>query len=509
MNEPNLDGIEKIRGEHKEENSSENFLVRVGDKSIARYSNVLVRRGFEDITKVSTPIKEVKIGEQIWMAENLNVEHYRNGDPIPEVSDPNEWAKLTMGAWCYYDNDPENGKIYGKFYNWYAVNDPRGLAPEGWHIPTEAEFYKLQEAVSNDGNALKALGQGNDYDFGAGAGTNTSGFSALLLGLRFCDGDFFLLGYRGDFWTATELGTYEACLMYLFKGSNIISYSNSVKKCGLTIRCVKGEDCALQGTSDIHKTIELNPDDAEAYCNRGDTKYYFQDYGGAIQDYNKAIELNPNDALTYYSRGNAKGKLGDHRGAIQDYNKAIELNPNHAEAYYMRGHAKSDLEDYRGAIQDYNKAIELNPNDSYVYNNRGNVKGKLEDHRGAIQDYNKAIELDPNIGWVYGNRGNAKNELEDYGGAIQDCNKAIELNPNDANAYNNRGNAKHNLKDHKGSIQDCTKAIELDSNHAEAYYHRGLAKQDLGDNAGACLDWSKAGELGEVRAYELIKKYCS
>jgi uncharacterized protein (TIGR02145 family) len=85
----------------------------------------------------------VKIGKKIQTTENLNVSRYRNGDIIPEVTDPTQWANLTTGAWCYYNNDPTNGSIYGKLYNWYAVNDPRGLAPEGWHIPSLDESYEL------------------------------------------------------------------------------------------------------------------------------------------------------------------------------------------------------------------------------------------------------------------------------------------------------------------------------------------------------------------------------
>ena len=85
-------------------------------------------------------IETVKIGSQEWTVKNLDVTRYRNGDIIPEVKDPIEWASLKTGAWCYYDNDPKNGKIYGKLYNWYAVNDPRGLAPEGFHIPSLDEF---------------------------------------------------------------------------------------------------------------------------------------------------------------------------------------------------------------------------------------------------------------------------------------------------------------------------------------------------------------------------------
>lgn len=81
----------------------------------------------------------------IWAERHLDVTRYRNGDLIPEVQDPSEWSKLTTGAWCYYNNDPENGKKYGKLYNEYAINDPRGLAPIGYHITSNYEFFIASE----------------------------------------------------------------------------------------------------------------------------------------------------------------------------------------------------------------------------------------------------------------------------------------------------------------------------------------------------------------------------
>ena len=82
----------------------------------------------------------VSICSQTWMFKNLNVDRYRNGDPIPNVTDPAIWAGLTTGAYCYYNNDSATyAVVYGKLYNWYAVNDPRGLAPEGWHVPSDVE----------------------------------------------------------------------------------------------------------------------------------------------------------------------------------------------------------------------------------------------------------------------------------------------------------------------------------------------------------------------------------
>ena len=90
--------------------------------------------------------KSIKIDNQVWMAENLDVGNFRNGDPVPEAKTDEEWVsagKEGKPAWCYYENKIENGISYGRLYNWYAINDPRGLAPEGWHVPTDEEWRKV------------------------------------------------------------------------------------------------------------------------------------------------------------------------------------------------------------------------------------------------------------------------------------------------------------------------------------------------------------------------------
>jgi uncharacterized protein (TIGR02145 family) len=99
-------------------------------------------------------IETVIIGNQEWAVKNLDVSRYRNGDIIPEVKDPKKWANLKTGAWCYYNNDPVNGKIYGKLYNWYAVNDPRGLAPEGFHIPSSDELFSITNKDTLDSGEM-------------------------------------------------------------------------------------------------------------------------------------------------------------------------------------------------------------------------------------------------------------------------------------------------------------------------------------------------------------------
>lgn len=94
--------------------------------SIIVLSFVLSSCGDKSTNPEPINYESVTIGTQIWMTKNLVVDHYRNGDPIPEVKDSAQWANLTTGAWCYYNNDAANGAIYGKLYNWYAINDPRG-----------------------------------------------------------------------------------------------------------------------------------------------------------------------------------------------------------------------------------------------------------------------------------------------------------------------------------------------------------------------------------------------
>ena len=97
----------------------------------------------DSINIIQTDYPAITIGNQVWMTRNLDVDLYRNGDSIPEVRDSATWANLTTGAWCYYNNNSDTGKVYGKLYNWYAVNDLRGLAPTGKHVPSVSEWDTL------------------------------------------------------------------------------------------------------------------------------------------------------------------------------------------------------------------------------------------------------------------------------------------------------------------------------------------------------------------------------
>ncbi|NHM07212.1 hypothetical protein G4D82_08255 [Flavobacterium sp. CYK-4] len=182
---------------------------------------------------------EVQIGNQIWMTKNLNVSRYRNGDPIPQVQDPNQWGSLTTGAWCYYNNDSANGKIYGKLYNWYAVNDPRGLAPRGFHVGTEAEWNAAIDFLGGiflAGGHLKATTLWNSPNAGA---TNSSGFTALPAGYRNSDGSFSLLGGYGLWWSATAYDETYAFYPSLSCLNDDVNGGGGVMTPGFSVRCIK------------------------------------------------------------------------------------------------------------------------------------------------------------------------------------------------------------------------------------------------------------------------------
>lgn len=188
--------------------------------------------------------KTVKIGNQWWMAENLKVTHYRNGDPIDHVTDDTEWTNLSTGAWCVYDNQYSNKDIYGLLYNWYAVSDSRNIAPDGWLIPTHEDWKELVDYLGGDdiaGGKMKEAGYTNWIRPNTGA-TNESGFSSLPAGNRsFSTGSFCCMGENAYFWSSTESNVSEGWSRLLHYGSSGIGQSVEDKTWGYSVRCVKDE----------------------------------------------------------------------------------------------------------------------------------------------------------------------------------------------------------------------------------------------------------------------------
>lgn len=182
--------------------------------------------------------KEVSIGNQIWSRRDLNVEYFSNGDQINQAKTNNDWKKASSNknpAWCYYDNDSLD-KDFGKLYNWYAVIDPRGLCPAGWHVATGKDWMELENIVgSNPGDNIKGYSQWLNN----GWGSDTHNFSALPGGFRTDTGNFEMKGIIGSWWTSTEYNKNFASSRYLTSGSKDIESWSIDKGYGFSVRCVK------------------------------------------------------------------------------------------------------------------------------------------------------------------------------------------------------------------------------------------------------------------------------
>ena len=248
------------------------------------------------------PIKTVTIGTQVWMLENLNVSVFKNGVAIPEVQDNDAWknaGRNQQPAWCYYDNDPKNGAKFGKLYNWYAVIDNNGLCPQGWHVPTDAEWDTLVAYLGGEdiaGAKMKAnpvmkkedryYETGGYYDtkscsncstasaeykkicpvckgvgriktnkfipkgkekyvheeqIGGWNGTNESGFTGLPGGNRSDNGYYESIGSYGYWWSSTENNSYDAWNRFLHSdGGDASRFElNDDKGDGSSVRCLR------------------------------------------------------------------------------------------------------------------------------------------------------------------------------------------------------------------------------------------------------------------------------
>lgn len=179
------------------------------------------------------------IGTQEWMVENLKVTRYRNGDPIPEKGPEDAtWGTLTSGA---YSNDYDGNNINGRLYNWYAINDARGLAPEGWHIPSVQELNTLVNFLGGEnvaGSKLKEKGTAHWCPPNTDA-NNETGFTAIPGDWRLDDGGFSIGCGDSPFWLADEEDNVSAYNFFLFDGSGEVSLVFNKKNVGWGVRCIK------------------------------------------------------------------------------------------------------------------------------------------------------------------------------------------------------------------------------------------------------------------------------
>ncbi|MBL0013595.1 MAG: fibrobacter succinogenes major paralogous domain-containing protein [Flavobacterium sp.] len=200
-----------------------------------------------EFTTSSELMNDIAIGNQVWMYKNLAVSTYRNGDAIQYVDTSNEvavWPDLTTGAWCNYQDNSLNDAIYGKLYNWYAVNDPRGLAPVGYHVPSSEEWNTLISYLGGTavaGEKLRSVSRWQttgeeNYTF-----LNRSGFTGLPGGYRSSalDLNYYSIGITGRWWSSTQNGQALANIVKLDAGYRRCEVGPNRKNFGYSVRCIK------------------------------------------------------------------------------------------------------------------------------------------------------------------------------------------------------------------------------------------------------------------------------
>ena len=243
------------------------FLRGAGKSTIINLLNGEIDEGyngFDDVIDIDGNNYNFAIyGNQVWTVENAEMVTYRDGTPIPEVTDPTQWSNLTTGAWSYYNNDPTKPR----FYNWYAVmgihdTDPntpnKEFAPEGWHVPSDAEWTTLEEYLIANGynydqsptenKIAKAMASTTGWNFSTNTGVpgnndqslnNSSGFNAFPVGVRGNDGSFFAEGEAVLFWSSTEYSTDTPWYRSLPSNGSYLGRDSIDKHYGFSVRFVR------------------------------------------------------------------------------------------------------------------------------------------------------------------------------------------------------------------------------------------------------------------------------
>ena len=246
--------LEDIQAKNKDANDEIDKLKKELETAKSEIDKIRIKQDYNAkiniLDALTNNLNTIKIGTQTWTTKNLDVTAYRNGEAIPQAQDAEAWeslANLSIGAWCYYENKTANGTTYTyvKLYNWHAVNDPRGLAPNGYHIPTDAEWTILSEnlgGTSEAGTKMKSSSgwQNNDN------GTNTSGFEGLPDGCRryyrnINNGHaiFDRVGADAYWWSSSEHDTSYAWCRFLGSNDGDVNRFYGFKKNGFSVRCLR------------------------------------------------------------------------------------------------------------------------------------------------------------------------------------------------------------------------------------------------------------------------------
>ncbi len=299
----------------------------------------------------------VEIGNQTWMAENLKVTHYNNGDEIPNITNNDLWRTLTYGAYAYYLNDEFNAIFDGALYNWHVVNDERNVCPEGWHVPNDDEFIELELALGmseddannygwrgeNQGSQLAGIDSSwtggvlkNDIDFGS------SGFNASATGYRSYNdgGNFYYDGQSTFFWTTVDANIYDGLKRGLTYNQTGIERGTTNKKNGQSIRCVYDDD--VSGVEPIETNYELGDELGGGYL------FHINDDGtGLVAAYN---DLSP------YTEWGCYGTLisgGDGVAIGTGYQNTLDIAEGCSDATSAASATLSFVSDSLGEFNDW------------------------------------------------------------------------------------------------------------------------------------------------------------
>jgi tetratricopeptide (TPR) repeat protein len=265
---------------------------------------------------------------------------------------------------------------------------------------------------------------------------------------------------------------------------------------GLTAYNEKNYEPAIQTFTDLLNYERLESTWRPVAVNwRGYCYYRAEQYEQALQDLTEAINLSPDEAIYWEERGNTYRLMKRYEAALQDLSQAIELDPKYKWAITIRGVTYRLMERYEEALQDFNLAIDLDPKYSWVIANRGETYQSMERYEEALQDFNLAIDLDPKYSWVIANRGETYRLMDRNEEALNDFNRAIELDPKYKWAIASRGQVREALRQYEKALQDFDRAIEIDPNYTWAIRKRGQIYLMLGQNSEALMDFDRALEL--------------
>ena len=334
------------------------------------------------------------------------------------------------------------------FYKKTLIEDPQNATALGWLGSIEAQHKHYDVAKDL---LLKALAQEkNNKDF-------LLNYANLLFEKRqFCD----------------AVKYYQKAIRQ--QPNDPISFANLAA-------CYNEQSQPLLGLGAADQSIQLKPDYAEAWNNRGNALHDLKRYEEAITDYDKALNLKPDHHQAWIDKGVTLHELKRFDDAITHYDKALSLKPDHHQAWTDKGVTLHELKRYEEAITHYDKALSLKPDHHHAWSNKGNTLHELKRYEEAIAHYDKALSLKPDNAKAWSNKGVTLHELKRLDEAIAHHNKALSLKPDNAKAWSNKGVTLHELKRLDEAIAHHDKALSLKPDYHDASWNKSLSLLLQGD----------------------------